>query len=484
MKVIILGAGQVGASVAEGLVSEENDITVVDSDGARLMRLQDKLDLRAVVGNAATPSVLRQAGAEDADMIIAVTQSDQTNLVACKLAQSVFNVPTRIARLRARDFLEDATLLSPENFAVDFALCPEQVITDYIRRLIEFPEALQVLNFAKGRVCLVAVRAYDGGTLVGRPIKEMREHLPPDMDARIAAIFRRDQPVFPEGETTVEAGDEVFLLAATEHIRPVLRQLRRMMTPVERIMIAGGGNIGLRLAKVLEKRYEVKIIEGRQERAELIANELDNSLVLLGDATDEELLEQENISEVDLFLALTDDDEDNIMSCLLAKRMGARRVLALINRRSYADLMHGTQIDIALSPAQAMLGELLAYVRRGDVQAVHSLRRGVAEALEIVARGDRKSSRVVGRKVGDLNLPRDVHMGLIVRGLPDLSVPAPGPGDANASAEEPAQPVEPQVIIPRSTTVIETNDHVVFFLPHKRLVREVEKLFRVSATFF
>ena len=165
MKVIILGAGQVGASVAEGLVSEENDITVVDSDGARLMRLQDKLDLRAVVGNAATPSVLRQAGAEDADMIIAVTQSDQTNLVACKLAQSVFNVPTRIARLRARDFLEDATLLSPENFAVDFALCPEQVITDYIRRLIEFPEALQVLNFAKGRVCLVAVRAYDGGTL-------------------------------------------------------------------------------------------------------------------------------------------------------------------------------------------------------------------------------------------------------------------------------------------------------------------------------
>lgn len=242
MKVIILGAGQVGASVAEGLVSEENDITVVDSDGARLMRLQDKLDLRAVVGNAATPSVLRQAGAEDADMIIAVTQSDQTNLVACKLAQSVFNVPTRIARLRARDFLEDATLLSPENFAVDFALCPEQVITDYIRRLIEFPEALQVLNFAKGRVCLVAVRAYDGGTLVGRPIKEMREHLPPDMDARIAAIFRRDQPVFPEGDTTVEAGDEVFLLAATEHIRPVLRQLRRMMTPVERIMIAGGAS--------------------------------------------------------------------------------------------------------------------------------------------------------------------------------------------------------------------------------------------------
>ena len=173
MKVIILGAGQVGASVAEGLVSEENDITIVDTDGARLAQLQDRLDLRTVVGNGAVPSVMRSAGADDADMLIAVTQSDQTNLVACKLAHSVFNVPTRIARLRSKDFLEDASLLSPENFAVDFALCPEQVITDYIRRLIEFPEALQVLSFAKDRVSLVAVRAYEGGLLVGKQIKEI-----------------------------------------------------------------------------------------------------------------------------------------------------------------------------------------------------------------------------------------------------------------------------------------------------------------------
>ena len=195
-------------------------------------------------------------------------------------------------------------------------------------------------------------------------------------------------------------------------------------------------------------------------------------LVLEGDATDEDVLEEEGIAEVDLFLALTDDDEDNIMSSLLAKRMGARRVLALINRRAYADLMHGTQIDIALSPAQAMLGEFLAYVRRGDVQAVHSLRRGVAEALEIVARGDRKSSRAVGRKVEDLRLPADVHIGLIVRGIPE------------GKTAEDAEGVPTEVIIPRSNTVIETGDHVVFFLPNKRLVRNVENLFRVSATFF
>ena len=476
MKVIILGAGQVGASVAEGLVSEENDITVVDSDGARLMRLQDKLDLRAVVGNAATPSVLRQAGAEDADMIIAVTQSDQTNLVACKLAQSVFNVPTRIARLRARDFLEDATLLSPENFAVDFALCPEQVITDYIRRLIEFPEALQVLNFAKGRVCLVAVRAYDGGTLVGRPIKEMREHLPPDMDARIAAIFRRDQPVFPEGETTVEAGDEVFLLAATEHIRPVLRQLRRMMTPVERSRIAGGGNIGLRLAKVLEKRYEVKIIEGRQERAELIANELDNSLVLLGDATDEELLEQENISEMDLFLAVTNDDEDNIMAGSLAKRLGSKRVVALINRRAYADMIEGGPIDIGISPAQVSIGTLLAHVRHGDVAEVHSLRRGAAEALELVAHGDAKTSKIVGKRIGDIDWPHGVTVAALVRNF-DQAVVIGHTDDWTAITRH------GEVVIAHHDTVIQPEDHVIVFCTRKKLVKKVEKLFQVGFHF-
>ncbi len=476
MKVIILGAGQVGASVAEGLVSEENDITIIDTDGARLMQLQDRFDLRAVVGNAAIPSTLRDAGAADADMVIALTQSDQTNLVACKLAQSVFNVPTRIARLRSRDFLEDETLLSTENFAVDFVLCPEQVITDYIRRLIEFPEALQVLNFAKGRVCLVAVRAYEGGLLVGRPIKEMRSLLPPDMDARIAAIFRRDQPVFPEGDTVVEAGDEVFLLAAAEHIRPVLRQLRRMMTPVERIMIAGGGNIGLRLAKTLEKRYEIKLIEGRKERAELIANELDSALVLLGDATDEELLEQENIGEMDLFLAVTNDDEDNIMAGSLAKRLGSKRVVALINRRAYADMIEGGPIDIGISPAQVSIGTLLAHVRQGDVAEVHSLRRGAAEALELVAHGDAKTSKIIGKRIDQIDWPHGVTVAALVRNF-DKAVVI-GQTDEWTSITR-----HGEVVIAHHDTVIEAGDHVIVFCTSKKLVKKVEKLFQVGFHF-
>lgn len=477
MKVIILGVGQVGASVAEGLVSEENDITVVDTDAQRLAALQDKLDLRAVVGNAATPATLRNAGAEDADMLIAVTQSDQTNLVACKIAHSVFNIPTRVARLRARDFLEDTSLLAPENFAVDFALCPEQVITDYIRNLIEFPEALQVLDFARGRVSLVAVRAYEGGLLVGKPIKAMRDLLPLEMDARIAAIFRRDQAVFPEGDTLVEAGDEVFLLAAAEHIRPVLRQLRRMMRPVQRIMLAGGGNIGLRLARSLERRYEVKVIEGRKERADQIACELDDALVLHGDATDEELLEQENIAEMDLFLAVTNDDEDNIMAGSLAKRMGCQRVVALVNRRAYAEMIEGGPIDIGISPAQVSIGTLLAHVRQGDVAQVHSLRRGAAEALELVAHGDAKTSKVIGRRIDQIDWPHGVTVAAIVRHFEKVVIV--GQTDEWTSITR-----HGEVVIAHHDTVIEPEDHVIVFCTRKKLVKKVERLFQVGFHFF
>lgn len=477
MKVIILGAGQVGASVAEGLVSEENDITIVDQDAARLAHLQDRLDLRTVVGDAATPSILRRAGADDADMVIALTQSDQSNLVACKLAHGVFNIPTRIARLRSRDFLEDESLLSPAQFAVDFALCPEQVITDYISRLIEFPEALQVLNFARGRVSLVAVRAYEGGLLVGKPIREMRDFLPPETDARIAAIFRGNQPVFPDGETVVEAGDEVFLLAAAEHIRPVLRQLRRMMNRVERIMIAGGGNIGLRLATALEKHYEIKLIEGRRERAELLANALNQTLVLLGDATDEELLEQENIAEMDLFLALTNDDEDNIMAGSLAKRLGCNRVVALINRRAYAEMIEGGPIDIGISPAQVSIGTLLAYVRQGDVSEVHSLRRGAAEALEIVAHGDRNTSKVVGRRIDEVDWPHGVTVAALVRNF-DRAMVVGQTDDWTAITRY------GEVVIAHHDTVIEPEDHVIIFCTRKKLVKKVEKLFQVGFHFF
>jgi trk system potassium uptake protein TrkA len=476
MKIVILGAGQVGASVAESLVSEDNDITIVDRDPVRLAYLQDRLDLRTVTGNAAYPSTLRDAGAEDADLLIAVTESDQTNLVACKIAHSVFNVPKRIARLRSADFLESETLLSPENFAVDFAICPEQVITDYIIRLIEFPEALQVLSFAKGRLALVAVRAYSGGLLVGKPIKEMREHLSGGVDARIAAIFRRDRPIPPTGDTLIEDGDEVFLLAAEEHIRPALREMRRMLTPVQRVMIAGGGNVGLRVAQALEKNYEVKVVEGGWQRAEVLANTLKSSLVLCGEVTDEDLLQQEAIDEMDLFLALTNDDEDNIMAASLAKRLGCKRVVALINRRAYADLVQGGPIDIAISPAQVSIGTLLAHVRHGDVAQVHSLRRGAAEALEIVVHGDEKSSKVVGRRIGDLPVIPGAIIAAIVRNLDKLE-------DIRYRGMA-MEKRKGHVVIGHKDEVIQTDDHVIIFCMNKKVVKKVEKLFEVGFHFF
>jgi len=492
MKIIILGAGRVGQSVADSLVSERNDITVIDTDAERLRDLQARFDLRGVVGNGIEPAVLAEAGARDTDLLIACAAQDETNLVCCKVAQMLFNVPTRIARVRSSGFEDGSALLAPDGFAVDHILCPEDSLVRYIAKLVEYPDALQVREFAGGRACLVSARARAGAPAVGLEIRHLRASAP-DVAVRLVAIYRRfpDEPdrfVACSGGTRIEPGDEVFVLAAQEHIAHVLSALHRRdasnAPPVRRIMIAGGDRVGLRLAQQLcqeEGRFHLKIIESDPQRCVELASALPPSvLVLQGETTDEDLLNDEGVEEVDLFLALTEDDEDNIMSCLLAKRMGASRVLALINRRSYADLMHGTQIDIALSPAQAMLGELLAYVRQGDVQAVHSLRRGVAEALEIVVRGDRKSSRVVGRKVSELPLPRDVHIGLIVRGLPDHSASAP----ESEALPVPAEPAEPQVIIPRSSTVLESNDHVVFFLPHKRLVREVEKLFRVSATFF
>ena len=482
-----------GQSVAESLVSERNDITVIDTDAERVRDLEGHFDLRGVVGNGIDPAVLAEAGANDTDLLIACAAQDETNLVCCKVAELMFNVPSRIARVRLSGLDPNGPLLGPKGFAVN-VICPEASLTRYISKLIEYPESMQVREFAGGRACLVATRARFGAPMVGQTIAHIRE-LTPDVAMRVVAIYRRfpeepDRFVPCSGSTRVEPGDEVFVLAAREHLPFVLSSLhRRAGQPerkVRRIMIAGGGEVGLRLARKLGEdpgRFNAKILECDAARCVKLASELPSHvLVLHGEGTDERLLESESIEDVDLFLALTDDDENNIMSSLLAKRMGARRVLALINRRSYADLMHGTQIDIALSPAQAMLGELLAHVRRGDVQAVHSLRRGVAEALEIVARGDRKSSRVVGRKVSDLSLPPDVHMGLIVRGLPESGAVTAMQQPGAASQLPPPLPAE--VIIPRSHTVIESNDHVVFFLPHKRLVRDVEQLFRVSATFF
>ncbi|MDY0072618.1 MAG: Trk system potassium transporter TrkA [Thauera sp.] len=467
MKIIILGAGQVGASVAENLASEANDITVVDTSEDSLASLRDRLEIRTVCGNAASPAVLRKAGADDADLLIALTQSDQVNLCACRIAKALFNLPTRIARLRSTDYEAHPELLDESNFAVDFSLCPEQVITDYIERLITFPEALQVLEFAHGVLSLICVNAFEGGPLVGHPLQALKFHLP-NVEVRIAAIYRNGVPIIPRGDTVILAGDEIFCLAASVHIRQVMRELRRSDKPMRRIMIVGGGNIGLRLARKIEANYKVKLIEYGAQRAELLATELTATLVLRGDGTDETLLQSEGIDETDMFIAVSNDEEDNIMAASIAKRMGARRTLALINRRSYVDLVQGGPIDIAISPANTSIGALLAHVRRGDVVAVHSLRRGAAEALEIIAHGSRRDSKVVGRQIQEIPFPKGATIGAIVREI----------------RNEEGRLLRREVIMPHHDTVVEENDHVIVFCTHKNLVGKVEKVFQVGFQFF
>jgi len=456
MKIIILGAGQVGSSVAANLSSEANDITVVDVNSQLLHDLQDRLDIRTVLGQASHPEILKRAGGEDADMILAVTNSDETNMLACQVAYSLFRTPTKIARVRAREYLNHPQLFGHSAIPVDVMISPEQVVIDYMKRLIAHPGALQVLDFADGLVQLVAVKAYYGGPLVGQALRKIRDHMP-NVETRVAAIFRRGTPIVPEGETVIEADDEVFFIAASRDIRKVMGELRRLDRSNKRIIIAGGGNIGKGMAQALENDYYVKLIDHNDRNSRRISEELDKTIVLHGDAADEELLLEENITSTDVFCAVTNDDEANILSAMLAKRLGARKVMALINRASYVDLVESGDIDIAVSPHQAMIGSLLAHVRRGDVAMVHSLRRGAAEAIEAVAHGDSRSSKVVGRAIEDIKLPPGTSIGAIVR---------------NST-----------VIIAHHDTVVEAEDHVILFLVDKRRVTDVEKLFQVGITF-
>jgi trk system potassium uptake protein TrkA len=457
MKIVILGAGQVGSTVANALVHEDNDITIVDKNEKRLKELQDQMDIRSVLGYASHPKVMERAGIEDADLVIALTSSDEVNMVACQIAYTLYNVPTRVARVRAAAYTDQTELFHREHSPVDVLISPELLLTQYISRLIEYPGALQVLDFAGGRAQLVATEAEAGGLLVGQKLYTLRQHMPGRSDARVAAIYRQGQLILPKGNTVIEENDLVFFLAAKRHIPAVMKELRPMDSPIKRVILAGGGNIGKNLARRLERDHHVKIIERDPVRAESIAEELSKTIVLVGDCTDASLLREEAVESTDVYCVLTNDDEANILSALQAKRMGAKKVIAIINRPSYVDLMESGTIDIAVSPQQITIGSLLAHIRRGSIERVHSLRRGAAEAIEAIAVGDRRSSKVVGRSLEELDLPEGTTIVGIVRGE--------------------------DVIIAHHDTVIEEHDHVLLFVPDKKQIHAVERLFQVSATF-
>ena len=457
MKIIILGANQVGSALAETLSKEKNDITLVDENSELLRELNDSIDVKVTAGEPSHPATLEAAGALDADMLIAVTDSDEANIVACRVAYTVFNITKKICRIRSSSYTDHKELFQYDNDVVDVVVSPEEIVSDYITRLIDLPGSLQVLDFAGGKVQLVAVKAFYGGPLVGQEIRLIRQHKP-GVDTRVAAIFRKDRAITPEGSTVIEADDEVFFVAAQNNIRACMGELRRLDRPYRRLIIAGGGKIGFRLAQNIEDRYQVKVIEQNARRAAYISEHLDKAIVLNGEASQRELLVEESIEDTDVFIALTNDDEANIMSSLLAKRLGAKKVMAIINNPAYVDLVQGGEIDVAISPQLATIGSMLTHVRRGDVVNVHSLRRGAAEAMEAIAHGDKHSSKVVGRTVEEIDLPEGTTIGAVVR--------------------------DDEVMIAHDDTLIKTDDHVILFLTNRKHIPAVERLFEVDLTYF
>ena len=456
MKIIILGAGQVGTSVASNLVKENNDITVVDNNPSALQAISERFDLRTVTGIASHPSVLEKAGAMDAEMILAVTNCDEVNMIACQVAYTLFHTPTKIARIREIEYLKNHPLFAQEALPVDVLISPDSLVTEQIKKLIKHPGALQVLDFADGKVQMVVIRASYSGVLKDCSVRNLKEKLK-NIEYKIAIIYSGCKPIIPNGDTVIKAEDEVFFVSSQKSMNKLLQQIRIQDKPLKNIMIAGGGNIGFRLAKSLENEYNIKLLELDQKKATNASEKLKNTIVLNGDATDEELLSEENIDASDVFCALTNADEVNIISSMLAKRLGARKVMALINRAAYVDLVQSNTIDIAISPQQATIGSLLAHVRKGDVVVVHSLRRGAAEAIEAIAHGDESSSKVVGKRIQDIELPEGTTIAAIVRGG--------------------------NVLMVEKKIIIEANDHLILIVSNKKHVAKVESLFQVDITF-
>jgi trk system potassium uptake protein TrkA len=451
MNILILGAGQVGSTTAAQLAKEENnDVTVVDVDPEKLDKLASKSDLRVIEGNASYPKTLKAAGADSADMLIAVTSSDEVNMVACQIVSTLFNTQTKIARIRAAAYTDRPELFSENDIPVDFAISPEDLITDYIIEVIQHPGAFQVVDFAGGKIRMVGVKTKQQGFLVDNPIRHLHDHLGNEK-VRIAAIYREGLMIAPEGDTIIRKGDEVYFIAAPEDIDHMITEFNPDQEKARNIVIAGGGRIGLRLASKLEDDNHVKLIEKSTARAKKLSEILESTIVLKGDSSDDALLKEENIDNNDVFVATTNSEEANILSAMVAKKMGSKKVMALINKDSFSGLMETDSIDIAISAEQITVSSLLSHIRKGDVVKVHSLKRGGAEALEAIAHSH-EHSNVVGKMVGDINLPEGSFITAIVSSQGEIKTV-------------------------HHTTFIEEDDHVVVFIDNRDTITEIETIF-------
>ena len=458
MKVIVCGAGQVGLNIARHLAMENNDVTVIDQSADLIRTIRDTIDATGIIGQASQPDVLMKAGVESADMIIAVTYADEVNMVACQVAHSLFDVPMKIARIRQQSYLDPrwATLFSRDNMPIDVIISPEREVARAVGRRLEVPGAFEIIPLAEDRVKLIGVRCDEDCPLINTPLRQLTK-LFPDLNIVITGIMRDSVSIVPTGDDQMIVGDEVYFVVDTSQVSRAMAAFGKDHSEARRLVIFGGGNIGMFLAQEIEENYpwvNAKLIEHNQERAQMIATVLKNTIVLNGDVLDPELQEEANVTLAETVVAVTNDDETNILSSLLAKRNGCQRVITLVNQPVYEPLITSLGVDVVVNPRNITVSTILQHVRRGRIHSVHTLREGFGELIEAEAL---ETSEMVGTPLREINIPDGVMLGTIVRGE--------------------------EVIIPRGDTVIQAKDRVILFAKPKA-VKKVEKMFSVQLEYF
>ena len=449
MNILILGAGQVGSELTEILSEDGHSITLVDLDEEKLEKESEQHDIKIVSGNCCYPQTLEDANIQDTELAIAMTEWDEVNLVACQMIKHLNKKTRTMARIRAREYLKGKGNKIFENgeYSIDVLISPETLITEYISKLVQLPGALQVLDFGDGRASMVSVKAVENAPITGHKISELREHIP-NADARVAAIYREEEIIIPSGEDYIKDGDEVYFISARANIKKVMSEIRPADSKHKSIMIAGGGKIGRRLAKILEDKFSVvKIIEKSRKRGDYLSENLDHALVLNGDATDEDLLIEEGIEQIDMFCSVTDSDEANVMSSLLAKKLGAKKVLSLMNKQSFLDLIHQGEVDITVIPNEITIGVVLKNITKAKIERAHTFKKGKSEALELIA-SQEITPKIIGKGVDDIKLPNGCTISAIIR--------------------------EKEVKIAHHDVKIHENDHLIIFLSDKKLFPALE----------
>lgn len=458
MKVLICGAGQVGFGIAERLSAEDNDVSIIDNSASLIQRVSDILDVRGFVGHGSHPDVLDEAGAGDADMIIAVTLHDEVNMVACQVAHSLFNIPTKIARVRAQSYLEThwRDLFSREHMPIDVIISPEIEVGDMVLRRLSLPGAFETVSFADGAISVVGVSCEEDCPVVDTPLKQLTE-LFPDLPAVVVAVVRNGTLFVPHGGDQLLAGDDAYFVAPNDQVERTLKIFGHEEEQARRVIIAGGGNIGQYVASRLEEMHgatRIKLIESGRERAVEIAEQLNRTVVLHGSALDEDVLKEADVNNADTMIALTNDDQVNILSCIMANRLGCARSLCLLNNTSYTGMVRSLGIDASINPRGITVSRVLEHVRRGRIRAVHSIQNGAGEVIEAEAL---ETSPLVGKPLREIDLPDGLRVGAVLR--------------------------EGEVRIPDGDMQIMAHDRVVIFATAEN-VHEVEQMFRVSLEFF